>query len=78
MKSCLYLVEISIFSLNHVIVRPRKMTLKVHKNFEMFEEVVHNFDVSKIGQIFPIFFSLKNIGLGDQLSLKIVFEKFDC
>ena len=35
-----------------------------------------HFSVSKIGQIFP-FFSLENIGLGDQLLLKNVLEKFD-
>ena len=31
----------------------------------------------KIDQIFPIFFSLKNIGLEDQLLIKNVFENFD-
>ena len=36
-----------------------------------------HFSVLKIGRIFPNKFSMKNIGLGDQLLLKYVFEKFN-
>ena len=40
-------------------------------------EFQSHFSVSKIGRIFPIFFSVKNIGLKDELLLKILFENLD-
>ena len=40
-------------------------------------EFQSHFSVSKIGPIFPNFFSVKNIWLGDQLLLQKAFENFD-
>ena len=36
MKPCTHLVKISIFSLNHVIVRPTKIKNRANKNWEHF------------------------------------------
>ena len=59
MKPCMHLVEISIFSLNLVIVRLTKIMNQFltqkndfeSTNFEMFEEVVHNFGKSGVDMI---------------------------
>ena len=59
------------------------MSLLDYQNYEQHPQTSQNYDfqsnfsVLKIGRIFPIFFSLKNIGLGDQLLIKNVFENFD-
>ena len=49
------------FFLKHIKIR----TFKSH------------FSVLKIGRIFPLKISMKNIGLGDQFLLENVFENFD-
>ena len=56
---------------------------QTYQNYEQPPQTSQNsdfqshFSVLKIGWIFPKKFSLKNIGLGDQLLLKNVFENFD-
>ena len=68
-------MEVSIFSLNHVIVRLTKImnNLREHLKIRTFS----HFSVLKNGQIFPKKICIKNIGLEDQLLLKNVFENFD-
>ena len=54
-----------------------------YQNYEQPPRISQNsyfqshFSVLKIGRIFPKKISMKNIGLGDQLLLKNVFENFD-
>ena len=56
---------------------------QTYQNYEQHPRTCQNsyfqshFSVSKIGRIFPKKNSIKNIGLGDQLLLKNVFEIFD-
>ena len=75
MKPCMRLVEISIFSLNHVIVRLTKImnNLLEHLKIRTFKVI---FLCQKLVESFQKI-SMKNIGLGDQLLLKNVFEIFD-
>ena len=65
-KPRLHILKISIFSLNHVIVRPTKIMnnlLKVCKicTFKVIFGIINQPNLSKF------FFSVKNIWLGDQL-----------
>ena len=39
MKSCIHTVEISIFSMNHAIVRPTKIMNKADKNWAHFSKI---------------------------------------
>ena len=48
MKPCMHLVEISIFSLNHVIVRLTKIMNNLLEHLR-----IHHFSVLKIGRTFP-------------------------
>ena len=56
---------------------------QTYQNYEQPPQTYQNlyfqshFSVLKIGRIFPKKNSMKNIGLGDQLLLKNVFENFD-
>ena len=56
---------------------------QTYQNYEQSPQKSQNlyfqshFSVLKIGQIFPKKNSMKNIGPGDQLLLKNVFENFD-
>ena len=59
----------SIFSLNNDIVR----LIKIMNNLVKDSEFQSHFSVFKIVQIFPIFFSVKNIWLDVQLSLMTFF-----
>ena len=75
-KPHLHKLKISIFSLNHVIVRPTKIMnnlLKVCKicTFKVI------FRYQKSTKSFWIFFSVKSIWLGDQLSSMQLFDIFD-
>merc|ERR1739844_197321 len=73
MKPCMHLVEISIFSLNHVIVRLTKIMNNLLEHIK-----IHTFKViflcKKSVESFHNNFSMKNIQLGDQLYLKNIFE----
>ena len=66
----MHLVEMSIFSLNHVIVRLTKIMKNLLKHIKIgtFKNMVESFQKKN---------SMKNIGPGDQLLLKNVFENFD-
>ena len=50
MKLCMYLVKISIFSLNHLIIR----LTKIMKNLPELSYFQNHFSVLTIGRIFPI------------------------
>ena len=66
------LLEISIFSLNDVIIRPTKNIYEQPPQRLQNSAFQSSFSASKINQIFLIFFSMKNIRLEDQLlKLKI-------
>ena len=64
-KPGMHTLETSIFSLNHVIVRPTKIMKDLY--------IQSHFSASKINGIFLIFFSVKNIRLGDQLLIMKIF-----
>ena len=70
------IVEISICSLNHVIVRLTKImnNLLEHLKIRTFKVI---FLCQKLVESFQKNISMKNIRLGDQLLLKNVFENFD-
>ena len=76
MKPHMHLVKISIFSLNNVTVRLTKImnNLFEHLKILIFKVI---FQCWKLVEFFWKEFSLKNIGLGDQLLLKIFFKHFD-
>ena len=76
MKPCLYLVEINIFSLNHVIVRITKIMNNFLKHLKILTFKII-FLCQKLVKYFPEKFSYKNIGLDDHFLPKNVFEKFD-
>ena len=63
----MHLVDIIIFSLHHVIVRPTKIIKDLRKDCKIpiFKVNFSNKNPSDLSD----FFSLKNIGLGDQLLL---------
>jgi len=75
MKPCMHLVEVSIFSLNNVTVRPTKImnNLLEHLKILIFKVI---FLCYKLVESFQKKKSLKNIGLGDQILLKKDFEIF--
>ena len=76
MKPCVHLVEISIFSLNHVIIRLTQImnNFLKHLKIRTFKVI---FLCQKLVESFPKTFSMKNIWLEDQLLVKNVFENFD-
>ena len=76
MKPRMHLVEISIFSLNNVTVRLTKImnNLFEHLKILIFKVI---FLCWKLIESFQKKIYLKNIGLGDQLLIKNVFENFD-
>ena len=71
----MHLVEISIFPLNHVIVKLTKImnNLLEHLKICTFKVIFCVKNWSNLSKKE----SMKNIGLGDQLLLKNVFENFD-
>ena len=76
MKPCMHLVEISIFSLNHVIVRLTKImnNLLEHLKIRTFKVI---FLCEKLVEYFQKKNPMKNVRLGDQLLLENAFEIFD-
>ena len=48
MKPCIHLVEISMFSLNYVIVRPTKITNRADKNYEQSRQEFGTFLENKV------------------------------
>ena len=75
MKPCMHLVEISIFSLNHVIVRLTKIMNNLLEHLK-----ICTFNVIFLCEKLVVYFqkkSMKNIRLGDQILLENVFEIFD-
>ena len=67
MKPCMHLVEISIFFTKSCH----------HQTYQNYEQPPRTSQNSDFQSHFPKKNSLKNIGLGDQLLLKNVFETFD-
>ena len=55
-KSCVHILEISIFSLNHVIVRPTKIMHEQPPQRLQNSYFQSHFSASKINEIFLIFF----------------------
>ena len=76
MKPCVHLVEISIFSLNHAIIRLTKIINNLVKELKILSFKVI-FQCLKLAESFQKKNSLKNIWLGDQLILMKFFENFD-
>ena len=72
----MHLLEISIFSLIHVIVRLIKImsNLLEYLKIPIFKII---FLCQKLVESFWVNFSMKNIWLGDQLLLRNIFENFD-
>ena len=76
MKPCMHILKISIFSLSKYCHR------QTYKNHEQPPQTSQNsdfqshFSVLKIDRIFPKKFSMKNIGLGDKVLIKNIFENF--
>ena len=73
----MHLVEISIFSLNNVTFRLTKImnNLLEHLTILIFKVI---FQCWKLIESFQICLSLKKIGLGDQLLIKMVFCYHNC
>jgi hypothetical protein len=73
MKPCLHLLEISNFSLNHVIIRRIKIKNNILKHREVciFKVI---FTPQELVKSFWKTNSMKNIWLGDQLVWKYIFE----
>ena len=72
-KPLMHLLKIRIFSLNNDIIRLTKIMNNILKDCKIrtFKVI---FQCLKLVESFQ-FFSVKNIGLGDQLSLKVNFLK---
>ena len=76
-KPLMHLLEISIFfSLNNDLVRLAKITNNLVKHLEILSFKVI-FQCLKLVESFQKTFSVKNVWLGDQLTLTKFFENFD-
>ena len=75
-KPLMHLLEISIFSLNNDIVRLTKIMNNLVKDIRILSFKVI-FQCLKFVESFQFFFSVKNIWLGDQLTLMNFFENSD-
>ena len=74
-KPRLHILKISIFSQNHVIVRPTKIMINLLKDYKIV--LSKSFFSIKNQQNLFDFFSVKNISLGDKLLKMNFFENFD-
>ena len=74
-KPRMHLLEISIFSINHIIVRPAKIMNNLLKDCKIRTFKV-TFQHQKSTESFQ-FFSVKNIRPGDQFLKRKFFENFD-
>ena len=75
-KPLMHLLEISIFSLNNDIVRLTKIMNNLVKDLKILSFKVI-FQCLKLGKSYQKKFSVKNIWLGDQLTLMRFFENSD-
>ena len=75
-KPLIYLLKISIFSLNNDIVRLTKIMNNLVKDIKILNFKVI-FNCLKLVESFKKIFSVKNIWWGDQLLLMKIFENFD-
>ena len=75
MKPCMHLLEISSFLLNNVTIRLTKIMNNLLEDLKILIFKV-NFQCGKLIESFQKKNSLENIGLGDQLLIKNVFENF--
>ena len=72
-KLLMHLVDIIIFLLYHVIIRPTKIIKDLRKDCKIPKSIFSNKNPSDLSE----FFSLNNVGLGDQLLIMKCFEIFD-